>query len=152
MNALLEKKDVRTVVPSPSDSQLATESNRILAKQMPANGEFRVHMENGEVLKLPTLAVRLLQHILTEMSHGNAVTLFPVHAELTTQEAADFLNVSRPYLIRLLEQKKIPYTMVGTHRRIKFEDLSNYKNATQEAGKQALDELTDQAQELSMGY
>jgi excisionase family DNA binding protein len=149
MNALLEKPD--TVVPTDADAKLATESSRILAKLRP-DGEFRVRLESGDVLTLPSSAVRLLSHLLTEMSRGNAVTLIPVHAELTTQEAADYLNVSRPYLIRLLEEGKIEFRMVGTHRRVRFEHLHKYREELHRNRDRALDELTAQAQEFNMGY
>ncbi|RJT42673.1 helix-turn-helix domain-containing protein [Mesorhizobium waimense] len=86
------------------------------------------------------------------MGQGNAVTIIPVHAELTTQEAADYLNVSRPYLIRLLEEGKLPFNMVGTHRRVKFSDLAAYRNNAEEERKKVMEELAAQAQELGMGY
>jgi excisionase family DNA binding protein len=149
MNALLDRPD--TVVPSEEDKKLATESSRILSRQRP-EGELRVRLDNDEVLTLPKAATRLLAHLLTEMSHGNAVTLIPVHAELTTQEAADYLNVSRPFLIGLLEAKTIPHRRVGTHRRIKFLDLQNYKKQLDQERDAALAELAEQAQKLKMGY
>lgn len=149
MNTLLDKPD--TVVPSEKDVKLATESSRILAS-VPSEGELRVHLDNGQTLTLPNAAARLLSHLLAEMGRGNAVTLIPVHAELTTQEAADYLNVSRPYLIGLLEANQIKYHKIGTHRRIKFADLKRYMRQLDEAGNKALDELAAQAQELKMGY
>lgn len=149
MNALLDKPD--TVVPTERDAELATESSRILAS-VPSEGELRVHLDNGQTLTLPNAAARLLSHLLTEMGRGNAVTLIPVHAELTTQQAADYLNVSRPYLIGLLETNQIKYHKIGTHRRITFADLKRYKQQVDEASDKALDALVAQAQELKMGY
>lgn len=149
MADLLDKQEA--VLPSKEDAELAAESSRILAKARGENS-LRVRLNEHEELTLPKSVTHLLYHILTEMSHGNAVTIIPVHAELTTQEAADHLNVSRPYLIKLLEAGDIAYHMVGTHRRIRFDDLDAYKKAKQAHSRSALDELAQQAQELNMGY
>ena len=83
---------------------------------------------------------------------GNAVKIVPVHAELTSQEAADLLNVSRPHLVKLLDEGVIPHTKTGRHRRVKFADLMSYKQRRIEESRAAMDELVAQAQALRMGY
>jgi len=103
-------------------------------------------------LLLPATAIRLLLDLLTEMAAGNAITLIPVHAQLTTQQAADVLNVSRPFLVSLLEQGKIPHVKVGTHRRILFEDLMRYKKDIDRERQKALDELVRESEKLNIGY
>ncbi len=148
-SALLDKPD--PILPSKKDTELATESSRVLSATA-NDDEFRVQLEGGERLVLPSGVKTLLVHLLTEMSRGNAVRIIPVHAVLTTQEAADFLNVSRPHLIGLLKNEAIPHHMVGTHRRIRFNDLVAYKQRREADRDQAMNELVDQAQGLEMGY
>jgi excisionase family DNA binding protein len=109
-------------------------------------------IDGNDDIEVPVSALRLLVDILAQMADGNAVTIMPIHTELTTQQAADFLNVSRPHLVGLLEQNSLPYRKVGTHRRILFKDLLDYRERSRIASKDALDELARQAQELGMGY
>lgn len=103
-------------------------------------------------VELPTSALRLLVDILAELADGNAVKVVPVHAELTTQEAADLLNVSRPHLVKLLESNALPYHKTGKHRRVRFADLMRFKAERDRASERAMEELASQAQELGMGY
>ncbi|MCP4083361.1 MAG: helix-turn-helix domain-containing protein [Planctomycetaceae bacterium] len=144
------------VVPSDAEALLARETSRQLATHLHNGEDIRMQIvENdhpGDVMAVPASAMRLLVHILSEMAKGNAMTLIPVHAELTTQQAADLLNVSRPFLIKLLAEEKIPHRKVGTHRRILFSDLMAFRDETDAKRKDALDELSKQAQELDMGY
>jgi excisionase family DNA binding protein len=84
------------------------------------------------------------------MSQGNGVSLIPIQAELTTQEAADMLNVSRPFVIKLLETGEIPYRKVGTHRRTHLKDAIAYKQQIDTERSKALDELVKQSQELGL--
>jgi excisionase family DNA binding protein len=143
-------KDLETEVPSAQDAALATEASREISKA--PEGELQVKLQNGAVLTLPKAAQRLLHHLLTEMSQGNAVTLMPIHAELTTQEAAAYLNVSRPHLVKLLESGKLPFGKVGSHRRVRADDLIAYKKRRDEESEKAMVELAAEAQELGLGY
>ncbi len=139
------------VAPTQKDVQLAVSSSRRLVPFR--NRNLTVHIEGTkEKVELPAVAVRLLVDLLSAMAEGNAVTLIPIHAELTTQQAADLLGVSRPFLVKQLEDEVIPYRKVGTHRRVLFSDLMKYKHETDDSRKQSLDELSQQAQELDMGY
>jgi excisionase family DNA binding protein len=128
----------------------ATELSRLLAQQ-PDSDRARVQLD-GTDLVLPRQALALLRDLLGEMAQGNAVTIVPTHAELTTQEAADILNVSRPHLVKLLERGELPFSKVGTHRRIRYQDLLAYKADRARTSQEALDALTEQAQDLDMGY
>ena len=147
-----------TVTPTEADTKLAQESSRRLAKIFGAKRKkplrLRIQPDDApnETIAIPVSAFRMLADILTEMARGNAVTLIPVHAELTTQQAADLLNVSRPFLIDQLEKGRVPFRKVGTHRRILFQDLRAYKQEIDRNRLKALVELAAQAQELGMGY
>lgn len=104
--------------------------------------------ETQEELVLPRAAVELLATILAHMAAGRGVSVVPAHAELTTQEAADLLNVSRPYLIGLLDAGEIEYRLVGTHRRVRAESLMDYKRKDDQRRREAADELSAMTQEL----
>lgn len=141
-------------LPSEADAVLAKETSRVLASHI-RNGdpmELRILDDPSPdgMVKLPLSAARMLVRILEEMARGNAVTLIPVHAELTTQEAAELLNISRPSLIQLLDEGKIDYRRVGTHRRVRFEGLMKYKRAAEAARRAALEELAAYDQELGI--
>jgi excisionase family DNA binding protein len=141
------------MLPSEEDARLARESGRVLAAIIGRGKGARLKVILGsEELMLPVAALRLLVDVLAQMAEGNAVTVLPIHAELTTQQAADFLNVSRPHLIALLERNEVPFRKVGTHRRVAFRDLLAYRERSHARRRAALDELARQAQESKLGY
>ena len=139
--------------PSEEEAKLARESGRLLAAIVGKGKAARLKVVVGkEELNVPVAALRLLVDILAQMAEGNAVTIMPIHAEFTTQQAADFLNVSRPHFVGLLEANEVPFRKVGTHRRVLFKDLLAYREKSLASRRKALDELSKQAQELKMGY
>lgn len=142
--------DDGTVVPSEDDVELARLASRQLSRRK--REQLTVGLEDGSELVLPKAAALLLTHLLTEMSQGNAITLIPLHAELSTKQAADYLNVSRPFLVKLLEDGKIPFRKVGSHRRVLFTDLKTYKERFEAERQKVMAELAAQAEELDLGY
>ena len=158
MNAtseLMNSPDIKLKIPSDQEAHIAEETGRKLASRFHENQNMEVCLLNGseatsEPVQLPASAVRLLIDILKQMAQGNAVTLVPIHAELTTLQAADRLNVSRPHLIKLLEQGKIPYHKVGTHRRILAEDVLAYQRTKLANRQKTLDKLSALSQELNL--
>lgn len=144
-------------LPSDRDIALARESGRILSNVLEKSGEVQeiaIRADDGtaHTVSLPISAMRHLLDILAEIGRGNAVSVNPIHALLTTQEAADILNVSRPFLVQLLEKGAIPFHKVGTHRRVRHEHVFAYKSDIDSKRRATLDELAAQAQELDMGY
>jgi excisionase family DNA binding protein len=111
-----------------------------------------VDADQDQPLELPAGAVALLMDILEAMAAGRGVSIIPENAELTTVQAAAILNVSRPYLIKLLAEGAIPYRKVGKHRRILMEDVMTYKNRIDQEREAVLDQLAADAQANDMGY
>ncbi len=106
--------------------------------------------ESREELLLPRAAVELLVSVLTHMAAGRGVSIVPEHAELTTQQAADMLNVSRPHLIGLLQAEEIEYRKVGTHRRVRAASLMEYMRRDDQRRREAADELSAMNRELGL--
>lgn len=141
-----------TVIPSDDDAALADRAGRKLAvwgegtDPVPA----RFGTATAEPVEIPTSALRLLKEILVQMAHGNGVALTPLHAELTTRQAADLLQVSRTHLVQLLDEGRIPCRKVGAHRRVRARDILDYRGQTESGRRGALDELTATDQELGL--
>ena len=138
-----------------TDDALAMEAEDALRllRDLEGGSVIQLHPEGSErMVSIPAPVVDLLARILTLMANGDAVAVVPVRAEITTQQAADLINVSRPHLIKLLDRGEIPFRMVGTHRRVSLADVLEYRRRDQARRKAILDELTREAQEMGLDY
>lgn len=143
------------VRPSEDEVRLARRSSSELSRLKEREGGLKVTVSTGAgetEVAIPEIAFRILETILDELAQGHAVALSLVDQEVSTQKSADLLNVSRPYLIKLLESGKIPFRKVGTHRRVRLADLLEYKARMDADAERAYAELVQQAEELGMGY
>jgi len=138
----------------PTDSSIITEAEAEAIKQLEQilnqNSQLKLVAANGEEMTIPDSVCCVLRQVVQAMALGKNVSIVTHNPELTTQQAADLLNVSRPYLIKLLEQGELPYIMVGTHRRVKFEDLIKYKQQRDTKRGQLLQELIEMSQEAGL--
>ncbi|MBB71713.1 MAG: DNA-binding protein [Legionellales bacterium] len=153
----MSKSIIAKQVPSLTDVRIASQSGRELPIYIHKNNpsqQIKIISADGveHSITVPVQALEFFAKILLEMGKGSIINIIPSHAELTTQEAADLLNVSRPYLVKLLESGEISFHKVGKHRRIRYKDLQHYKNSIDEERGKVLDELTQQAQEDNEGY
>lgn len=144
-------------LPTAEEVAIARDSGRALSAHLQTRArtqQIEIFDDKGvsHAVRLPVSVLRLLVDVLTEIGEGNAVSIIPIHAELTTQDAADVLNVSRPFLVQLLERGEIPFHKVGTHRRVRYQDVIAYKERIDAERSKALDALAAQAQALKMGY
>lgn len=148
MNAIDEIKK-----PSKEEQQLALASysalHTILQQISTQHPEIEI-AETKERIKIPIQALRLLSKILQGMAQGKPVSIVPLAMEVTTQSAADYLGCSRPHVVKLLEEGVIPYTTVGRHRRVKFEDLQKYKKAMKASQKKLLIEMMKQDEDYNI--
>lgn len=136
------------VAPSRAGQALG-ELDALLAEHGPADVPVAVSGA-PDVVHLPHDIAMILREVLVSFATGTPVAVLPTHAELTTQQAADLLNVSRPYVIKLLDAGELAHRKVGTHRRIRIDDLQAYQRAQALAGKRAADELTELSQNLGL--
>jgi excisionase family DNA binding protein len=142
-------------LPTQPEMEEAKISSRMLSKYADADRvQMSLRGSNGQTedIVLPGQVLQLLLDILSEMAKGNAISLVPIHHELSTQDAANLLNVSRPHLVSLLEKNELPFRKVGAHRRVLAKDLLEYKGKMDEKRKATLDELAALSQTLGMGY
>lgn len=141
-----------TVSTHPNLQKIAQTSSQILDSYSGTNETCELKLNEEQTLTIPTSILPQLREILTHLAQGNSIKIVPLKQELTTTEAASILNVSRPYLVELLESGQIPFRKVGVRRRILYQDLMKYKENIDAQRQQTLAELAAQAQELNMGY
>jgi excisionase family DNA binding protein len=142
-------------LPTQPEMEEAKISSRMLSKYADADRvQMTLKASNGQAedLVLPGPVLQMLLDILSEMARGNAISLMPIHHELSTQEAANLLNVSRPHLVSLLEKGELPFRKVGSHRRVQAKDVLEYKANIDQLRLATLNELTAFSQEHGMGY
>ena len=145
----------RHSAPTAQDASLARVSGQSLSRFARRQKSLSLKVTEAgqeQAIELPAGAVALLMDILEAMAAGRGVTIIPENAELTTVEAASILNVSRPYLIKLLDEKVIPHRLVGSHRRILIDDVMAYRQRIDAEREDVLAQLTADAQENDMGY
>lgn len=139
-----------TEPPTPADTQLAQEFLSHLA-QVPASARTSIKVDVGDgepPIPIPAAAFELLEQIMREMASGNTVAVTPIRAELTTQEAADLLGVSRPFIVERIDKGEIKASMAGTHRRVRIDDLMDYKRRSDAARRAAVVRLTELGEEI----
>jgi excisionase family DNA binding protein len=133
---------------APGDERAAYVAVARLLAEREGLEEYQLVAPDGEVVALPAPLVRLLREAAGHLAHDRLVSIVASEQELTTQQAADLLQVSRPHLISLLERGELPYSRPGAHRRIKYADLLAYKARRERAEAAALDELAQLSQDL----
>lgn len=142
-------------LPTPQEIEQAKSSSRTLSKYASAERvQLSLRASNGQSddLILPGHVLQMLLDVLAEMAKGNAISVVPRHQELSTQEAAALLNVSRPFLVGLLEKGEMPFRKVGAHRRVALKDVLDFKERIDRQRHDALDKLAALSQKESMGY
>lgn len=139
-------------LPTPDETTKAKQAASVLARMTDPQRMLSLRLsQNGEgeaVVELPPAINKIVLELLLLIGKGEAVTLVPFGAELTTQQAADLLNVSRPFLVKLLEEEEVPHHKVGRHRRIRAEDVFGYKKRRDAGREKALQKLADLGQEI----
>jgi excisionase family DNA binding protein len=150
---------IREVTPPPMterELEMARVAQRCIMEALDHSRAAAITLttDNGEhpCVDVPPAALKLIGQLLGAMSEGRAITLMPANREFTTVEAAHFLNVSRPFVIKEIEEGRLPHRMVGTHRRIAFDDLVAYAKRMRENQTAALERMADNARELGLDY
>ena len=154
----MSTKELLDAVLDEREAEMAKTAQRCIMAALDHSKAHRIALvdrrskNQAPILELPPKALRFFADLLGAMSQRQPVSLIPQKHELTTQEAAAFLNVSRPFVVKQLEEGKIPYRKVGRHRRVEFEQLVKYQESLRRDTDSALQDLADQAQALKQGY
>lgn len=138
-----------TYILQPPNSLNEQKELSYLAENIPDICQIEIVVD-GQQMKMPSIVNKALIEVIRELNNGNSVTLIPTDKELTTQQAADILNVSRPYFIKLLENGDINFKKTGTHRKILMQDLMKYREQRNETRKTKIQELTQLSQDLGL--
>lgn len=149
----MEALDIKLRKPTKYEQQMAKQSCTSLfsAMEQIKNDYAEIEIEEtGAKIVVPIKALKMLGEILKAMSKGNPITIVPQATEVTTQMASEILGCSRPYIVKLLEEGKIDYTKIGKHRRIKYEDIVNYKRRTKEEQKALLIDIMNSDEESGL--
>lgn len=154
MNEKLETMELIDIrKPSKEEQLTALKSYSVLASSIDQlrndNPEIEIE-ESEEKIRIPISALRLLADILKQISQGNPISIVPIATEMTTQAAAELLGCSRPHVVRLLEEGKIPFTKVGKHRRIKYEDIVRFKKDMKSKQRKRIQKLMELDEESGL--
>ena len=152
-------ENVRQVLPpkmSPQQVEMARTAQRCIMKALDHSRAAAIMLTTADgahsTVELPPGALKLIGQLLGAMSEGRPITLMPSKQEFSTVEAANFLNVSRPFVIKEIEEGRLPHRKVGTHRRVAFEDLLAYAREMRKRQEYALERMADNARELGLDY
>ncbi|HVU96909.1 MAG TPA: helix-turn-helix domain-containing protein [Puia sp.] len=150
MEAIMEK----TTKEDQRIARTSVDRLRKASKKLSQRGDYTeiTLQHSDQPLRLPNKAISLLSTIISNMAAGKSMAIILSDSSVGTQEAADYLDVSRPHVVRLLEKGEIPFSKAGTHRRIKVSDLVAYQKRMKATRRKQLNFLAQQAQELGLGY
>jgi excisionase family DNA binding protein len=144
---LRHKPSPESVLVQEHEKELIDQLEQILSRE---SAQPKLIGSNGEEILIPESVYSILRQVVHAMASGQAISLAPHNSEVTTQEAADILNVSRPFLVKLLDQGEIPHIKVGNHRRLRLEHLTSYKEQRDNKRHKLLDQLIEMTEEAGL--
>jgi len=156
MYALERNGEILSPAMSAQDAEMARAAQRYIMAALDHSRAVSIMLTDDEgnqpVIQVPPQALKVIAQVLGAMSERRPIVVMRSKQEVSTVEAANFLNVSRPFVIKEIEQGRLPYRMVGTHRRIAFDDLVQYAEKMRARQQSALDRMADNAHELGLDY